>query len=74
MNEREKSDRPVLPVKLPNNAARAAAEVVEAEGACAKGNAASKTRPGPRAGQGASSALDRVRQIAYKGAHVRFDA
>jgi hypothetical protein len=29
MNEREKSDRLVLPVKLPNNAARAAAEVVE---------------------------------------------
>jgi hypothetical protein len=32
MNEREKSDRPVLPVKLPNNAARAVAEVVEGRG------------------------------------------
>jgi RNA-directed DNA polymerase len=73
MNEREKSDRPVLPVKLPNNAARAVAEVVEGRG-LRKGNAASKTRPGHRAGQGASSALDRVRRIAYKGAHVRFDA
>jgi hypothetical protein len=61
MNEREKSDRLVLPVKLPNNAARAAAEVVEGRG-LREGNAASKTRPGLRAGQGASSALDRVRR------------
>ena len=64
MNEREKWDRPVLPVKLPNNAARAAAEAVR-EGA-ARGDAASKTRPGRSAGQGAPSALGRVRRIAVQ--------
>ena len=32
----------------------------------AKGNMASKTRPGHRAGQGALSALDRVREVARK--------
>ena len=55
MNEREKSDRPVLPVKPSNNAAQAAAEVVEGRG-LREGNATSKTRSGPRAGQGAPSA------------------
>ena len=46
MNGREKSDRLVLPVKLPNNAAKAAAEVVEGRG-LREGNATSKTRSGP---------------------------
>ena len=59
MNEREKSDRLVVPVKPPNNAAQAAAEVVEGRG-LREGNATSKTRSGPRAGQGAPSALDRM--------------
>ena len=56
MNEHEKSDRLVVPVKVPNNAARAVAEVLEGRG-LREGNAASKTRPGLRAGHGASSAL-----------------
>jgi RNA-directed DNA polymerase len=73
MNEREKSDRPVLPVKLPNDAARAAAEVVEGRG-LREGNATSKTRPGPSAGQGAPSALDRVRRIAQQDKEARFTA
>ena len=73
MNEREKSDRPVLPVKLPNNAASAAAEVVEGRG-LREGNATSKTRPGPSAGQGAPSALDRVRRIAQQDTEARFTA
>ena len=38
MNERGKSDRPVVPVKPPNKAAQPAAEVVEGRG-LAKGNA-----------------------------------
>ena len=73
MNEREKSDRPVLPVKLPNNAAGADAEVVEGRG-LREGNATSKTRPGPSAGQGAPSALDRVRRIAQQDKGARFTA
>src|SRR5437588_1476321 len=73
MNEREKSDRPVVPVKPPNNAAQAAAEVVEGRGV-REGNATSKTRSGPRAEQGAPSALDRVRRIAQQDKAARFTA
>jgi RNA-directed DNA polymerase len=73
MNERGKSDRPVVPVKPPNNAADAVAEVVEGRG-LPKGNVASETRPGPRAGQGVSSDLDRVRQVARRDKDVRFTA
>ena len=73
MHERGKSDRPVVPAKPPNNAARAAAEVVEGRG-LAEGNAASETRPGLRAGQGASSELDRVRRVAQKDRKARFTA
>jgi RNA-directed DNA polymerase len=40
----------------------------------AKGNAASKTRPGRSAGQGAPSALDRVRRIATQDKDARFTA
>ena len=50
MNEHERSDRLVVPVKPPNNAAQAAAEVVEGRG-LREGNAVGKTRPGPRAGK-----------------------
>jgi RNA-directed DNA polymerase len=73
MHERGKSDSPVVPAKPPNNAALAAAETVEERG-LAKGNAASKTRPGRRAGQGVSSALDRVRRIAANDREARFTA
>jgi RNA-directed DNA polymerase len=73
MHERGKSDSPVVPAKPPNKAARAAAEAVEERG-LAKGNAASKTRPGPRAGQDASNALDRVRRAARKDKGARFTA
>jgi hypothetical protein len=51
MNDHGKSDGPIVPVKVPNNAARAAAEVLEERGP-REGNAASKTRPGHRAGKG----------------------
>ena len=73
MNDHGKSDSPVVPAKPPNKAARAAAEVVEGRG-LPEGNTASKTRPGRRAGQGASSALDRVRQAAQKDKDARFTA
>jgi group II intron reverse transcriptase/maturase len=73
MNEHEKSDRPVVPVKLPNNAAQAAAEVVEGRG-LREGNAVGKTRPGLRAGVSGPSALDRVRRIAEKDKGAQFTA
>jgi hypothetical protein len=62
MHERGKSDMPVVPAKSLNKAASVAAEVMEERG-MTKGNTASKTRPGHRAGPGVPSALDRVRQV-----------
>jgi RNA-directed DNA polymerase len=73
MNDRGKSDSPVLPAKPSNNAASVAAEAGEERG-LPEGNAASKTRPGLRVGQGAPSALDRVRRIAAKDKDARFTA
>ena len=63
MNERGKSDSPVVPAKPPNKTP--VAEVVEGRG-LAKGNTASTTRPGHRAGPGAPNGLDRVRESAGK--------
>jgi group II intron reverse transcriptase/maturase len=71
MHERGKSDRPVVPANLPNKAA--AAEVGEERGR-AKGNTAGKTHPGHSAGQGASSALGRVREVARRDKGARFTA
>ena len=73
MNERRKSDGRVVPEKLPNKPGQPGAEVAE-ERRPAKGNAASKTRPGPSAGLGVSSDLDRVRQVARRDKDVRFTA
>ena len=73
MNERGKSDSPVVPAKPPNKAASAVAEVVEERG-LAKGNTANATRPGHRAGLGAPHALDRVREIARRDKGTRFTA
>jgi RNA-directed DNA polymerase len=73
MNDRGKSDSPVVPAKPPTNAAQAVAEVVEERG-LPEGNAASKTRRGRSAGQGAPSALGRVRRIAQKDGDAKFTA
>ena len=73
MDDRGKSDGPVVPAKLPNNAQGGAAEVVEGRGS-AEGNAARETRAGLRAGVGVSSDLDRVRRMARKGKDARFTA
>jgi RNA-directed DNA polymerase len=73
MNGREKSDRPVVPVKPPNKPGVPGAEVVEGRG-LREGNAASKTRPGHRAGRGAPSALGGVRRIAEQDKEARFTA
>jgi RNA-directed DNA polymerase len=48
-------------------------EVVEGRG-LPEGNTASETPPGRGAGQGVSSELDRVRQVARKDRDVRFTA
>ena len=73
MNGCGKSDGPVLPAKPTNKVAVATAEPVEGRGST-KGNTASKTRPGHRAGQDATSALDRVRQVAVRDKQARFTA
>ena len=73
MDDREKSDGLVVPVKLPNNAQGGAAEVVEGSGP-AKGNTTGETRPGRRAGQDALSELGRVRRVAATDKEARFTA
>jgi RNA-directed DNA polymerase len=73
MNDGGKSDGLVVPAKPPNKAGVPAAEAVEGRGP-AEGNAASKTRPGPRAGYGAPSALGRVRRRAQLDKEARFTA
>jgi RNA-directed DNA polymerase len=71
MHERGKSDRRVVPAIPPNKAT--AAEAVE-ERRRAKGNTDSKPHPGHSAGQGASSALGRVREVARRDKDARFTA
>jgi retron-type reverse transcriptase len=73
MHGRGKSDDPVVPAKLPNNAQGGAAEVVEGSGS-AEGNAVSETRSGRSAGPSALSDLDRVRRVARKDKDARFTA
>ena len=73
MYERGKSDGPVVPANLPNKAVGAVAEAGEGRGS-AKGNTASKTPPGRSAGPGASSALERVREVARRDKDARFTA
>jgi RNA-directed DNA polymerase len=71
MNGCGKSDGLVVPANPSNKAS--AAEVGEERGS-AKGNTASKTRPGHRAGLGVTSALDRVREVARGDKDARFTA
>src|SRR4051794_13091067 len=73
MDDRGKSDGPVVPAKPVNNAQGGAAESVEGRGP-AKGNAASETRSGLSAGSSAPSDLDRVRRAAQKDKDARFTA
>lgn len=73
MHARGKSDMPVVPAKSLNKATSVAAEVMEGRG-MTKGNTATTTRSGHRAGPGVPSALDRVRQVARQDKDVRFTA
>jgi RNA-directed DNA polymerase len=73
MDGRGKSDGPVVPAKPPNKPGLPGAEAVEGRGS-AKGNAVGETRSGRRAGPGALSGLDRVREVAQRDRDARFTA
>ena len=72
-NEREKSDRAVVPAKSPNKAGRAAAEEMEGR-ALAKGNLQERNAPRTQSRISAPSALEWVRQAATKDRKQRFTA
>jgi RNA-directed DNA polymerase len=77
MNEPEKSDRPVVPMKGPNKAGKPAAEAPEGRG-LAKGNSLEQNTPRTQSRVGVPSALERVRQAeGFPGQRfriLRFDA
>ena len=73
MNEHGKSDSPIVPANLTNRATYVVAESGEERG-LAKGNTTNLTHPGRRAGQGVSSGLDRVREVARKNKEAKFTA
>src|SRR5712692_10899995 len=73
MHEVGKSYSSVVPTKPSNKAVPAAAETVEGR-ELAKGNTASATRSGLRAGMRVPQVLDRVRQVAKRDKAVRFTA
>ena len=73
MNDQGKSDRPVVPMKSPNNAGPPAAEEMEGSG-LAKGNLRQQNAPRTPSRDGAPSALERVRQAAKRDRKLRFTA
>jgi RNA-directed DNA polymerase len=73
MDGHGKSDSLIVPAKLPNKAGRPAAEAVEGRG-LAEGNTDDPTRPGRRAGSGAPSGSERVRQVARQDKDAQFTA
>lgn len=73
MNEHGKSDRPMVPVKSPNNAGQPVAEGREGKG-LAKGNLQQQNAPRTPGRKGAPSALERVRQAARRDRKMRFTA
>ena len=73
MHGHGKSDGCIVPAKPSNNAASAAAEVVEGRRP-AKGNTDRPTRTGRSAGQRVPSGLDRVREVARTDKAARFTA
>ena len=73
MNGPGQSDRPVVPAKSPNNAARAAAEGTEGRG-LAKGNPSQQNAPRTLSRDGARRARERVREAAQRDKTVRFTA
>lgn len=73
MNDRRKSDRPVVPGKSPNKAGAPVAEETEGRG-LAKGNPREQNAPRTQRRMSVHSALERVRQAASKDRKTRFTA
>ena len=73
MDERRKSDRPVVPVKSPNKAGRPVAEEMEGRG-LTKGNSHQQNASRTPCRSNAPSALERIRQAARKDKETRFTA
>lgn len=73
MDGRGKSDRPMVPGKLPNKAPERAAEAVEGKG-LAKGNSSERNALRTQSRGSAQSALERVRQAARRDGKQRFTA
>ena len=73
MDERGKSDRPVVPVKSSNKAGQPAAEGMEGRG-LTKGNPQQQNASRTQSRKDAHSALERIRQAASKDKEMRFTA
>src|SRR5262245_46208141 len=73
MNGRGKSDRSVVPEKLPNKVVEPTAEAVEGRGR-AEGNLREQNASRMQSRSDAHSALERVRAAAQKDKKVRFTA
>jgi group II intron reverse transcriptase/maturase len=73
MDGHGKSDRPVVPVKFPNNAGQPVAEGMEGRG-LAKGNLRQQNAPRTPSREGVHSALERVRQAARRDRKMQFTA
>jgi len=73
MNGSGKSDRPVVPAKLPNSAGHPDEEAVEGRGRT-KGNSRQQNASRTPRRVDAPSALERVRQVARRDKKVRFTA
>jgi RNA-directed DNA polymerase len=73
MNERGKSDRPVIPVKSSNKAEQSAAEGMEGRG-LTKGNPLEQNATRTQSRSNVPSALERIRQAASKDKEMRFTA
>jgi RNA-directed DNA polymerase len=73
MNERGKSDRPVVPEKFSNNIGQPMAEGMEGRG-LTKGNPQQQNASRTQSRSNAPSALERIRQAASKNKEMRFTA
>jgi RNA-directed DNA polymerase len=70
MHGHGKSDRPIVPAKLPNNAVFEAAEAVEERG-LAKGNAPERNMSRTQSRMSMFNALERIRQAGMKDGSER---
>lgn len=73
MNGHGKSDRPIVPVKFPNNVGQPAAEGTEGRG-LAKGNPSQQNASRTQRREDAPSALERIRRAAVADKKKRFTA